>query len=227
MKISIFEGVTTEEALIDIEEEAKRHEGLYVEMEDPDQRKYVKDKASLINGLLKKLDRARIDKSKSYKITIEKEAAKIKHRLKVANKPFTLLIDAHKIVREKELAKEKEIQAAKDLAFQIPIDHEEALSMNKLFDFEKAELVRVQKERDETIASEAAAKAKQQEIERQERETQAEADHLKKLSLDRGHVGAVRGQIKIKLMDHCGLDESTAKSVVKALLKISNVTINY
>ena len=223
MDIVIFEDITTESAICEIEKKAENYEGLYVDMEVPEERKFVKGMASEINGVLKKLDRARIDKSKKYKVAVENEALLIKARLEEANKPFTLLIDEHKELRAKQLAKEKELQAAKDLAFQLPIDHEEAFAMNELHDFKVAEEVRKQKEHDEEIADHA----RQEEVNRQEREKQAEAERISKAESDRENVGSVRKAIKEQLMDKCKIDEKTAKSVVLALLKIDQVTINY
>ena len=187
MNIVNFEDITTESALVEIEKESHKYEGLYVEMENKEERKYVKDKALLITGMLKRLDRARIDKSRDFKIKVESEAAKIKSRLEGANKPFTLLIDEYKIVREKQLVKEKARRDARLLMEQIPIDHNDALLMNKMFDFEKAEAIREQKERDDLIAKEAAAaaelRAKQAELDKIAIQEKAERD-AKQAELD-------------------------------------------
>lgn len=48
-----------------------------------------------------------------------------------------------------------------------------------------------------------------------------------KLEADTKHVGSVRGEIKNHLMSTCGLDNKLATKVVKALLHIDRVTINY
>ena len=138
-EIKLFSGVTTEEVLKGLEVEAKEYEGLYVDMDNKPERKYVKDKAALISGMLKTLDRARIDESKNYKTLVEAEAASIKERLEEANKPFTLLIDEHKEKRAKELAKIKEIEDRKALAEQKEADHESAIMEDKVRTFEKAE----------------------------------------------------------------------------------------
>lgn len=174
--IALIEEITTEKALIAIEKDASLYDGMFVDMKDDKERKFVKDKASVIGSLLKKLDRARIDKSANFKIEVEEEALKIKGRLEKANEPFTALIDKYKEVRRVELEQEKELQAAKDLAFQTPLDHEEAISMNKLFDFEKAEIVREQKERDQLLTKEANDRALQAEKDKAEAVKQAAID---------------------------------------------------
>jgi hypothetical protein len=178
MQVVLFNDITTEDALASLEAEAEKYTGLHVEMENSEERKFVKGKASLIAGILKKLDRARIDKSKEYKLAVEEEAAKIKSRLLGANKPFQDLIDDYKALRAKQLEEEKALQAAKDLAFQLPLDHEEALTMNKLFDFEKSERIRQAKERDERIAAEARRQAEIEKQEAEERAEQAERDRI-------------------------------------------------
>ncbi len=156
MDIAIFEDVTTESALVALEKEAETYTGLYVEMDQPDQRKFVKGKALLINEMLKKLDRARIEKSRDYKILVEAEAKSIKERLEKANEPFTLLIDEYKELREKQIAEEKVRSETKAMEKKIPLDHDEAILMNKMFEFEKAEKIREQTERDNAIAQQAA-----------------------------------------------------------------------
>ena len=160
MEVSIFNEITTNEILVDLEAEAKKYEGLYVDMDNKEERKYVKDKAVLISSLLKTLDRARIDKSKDYKILVESEAANIKGRLEEANKPFTLLIDEHKEKRAKELAKIKEIEDRKALAEQVEADHDSAIMEDKVRTFEKAEAEKAAAELAETQKAEVERLAK-------------------------------------------------------------------
>ena len=160
MEVSIFNEITTNEILVDLEAEAKKYEGLYVDMDNKEERKYVKDKAVLISSLLKTLDRARIDKSKDYKILVESEAANIKGRLEEANKPFTLLIDEHKEKRARELAKIKEIEDRKALAEKIEADHDSAIMEDKVRTFEKAEAEKAAAELAETQKAEVERLAK-------------------------------------------------------------------
>ena len=68
MNIEKFKDITTEDSLLAIEAEGKTYQGLYVDMNISEERKYVKEKAVSIAGLLKKVERARIDKSKTYVI---------------------------------------------------------------------------------------------------------------------------------------------------------------
>lgn len=178
MSVVIFQDLTTDEYLCKIENDAKQYSGLWVDMDDKNQRKFVKDNASLINGLLKKLERARIDKSKEYKAKVEEEAKRIRERLEAANKPLTELIDAHKEKRAKELAEIKAREEAEALKIQIEKDHEEAIMMEKLRVFEIEEEKRKQQERDEQIAKEAAERAEREKIEAEERAEQAERDRI-------------------------------------------------
>ena len=50
MNITIFNDLTTEEKLLSIEKNASEYIGLYVDMDDLKQRKYVKDKEAEIGG---------------------------------------------------------------------------------------------------------------------------------------------------------------------------------
>ncbi len=238
-EITIFTDITTESVLADLEVEAKSYEGLYVDMDNKDERKYVKDKASLISGLLKKLNRARIDKSSDYKMLVESEASSIKERLEGANKPFTLLMDEHKEKRAKELAIEKSLQDAKDLAYQLPIDHENAIMEDKVRTLEIQEAERATIERDEKLKAEAIAgaeerqrlaveQAKQDVINKREAEDQRERNEAAKRLSDKNHKAGINNAILDTLVIN-GLSAKDAKKVVTlaAQNKLPHIQINY
>lgn len=240
MSIVLFTEITTEQYLVELEAEAITYQGLYVDMEIAEQRKHVKDKASLVNGLLKKLDRARIDKSREYKKEVESEAGSIRARLEAVNLPFTLLIDEHKAERQKVLDAKKVIEDAKALFIQIELDHDEALLLNKVFAFERAEANRLQDEREQVIRSEATEQATKQADERAR--LQAEQIENKRLQKEAGekaeiarresdtkHKREVNKRIVSNLMIVAGVSEEAAKLITIAIAKnqISNVTINY
>lgn len=178
MNIVIFEDLTTESALVAIEAESAKYDGLYVDMDDDKQRKFVKGKAVLITDLLKDLEVARIKKAKDYRINVESEAKDIKERLEAANTNFTALIDAHKKKRADQLAKEKAIQGAKDLAIQIEEDHGDAITVDKMRTFEIEEEKRQKIKYEEEMVREATAKAEQEKEEAEERAEQAEKDRI-------------------------------------------------
>jgi colicin import membrane protein len=235
VEISIFKDVTQEDIINSLEREGEKYEGLYVDMDNKDERKYVKDKAVDINNLLKKLDRARIDKSKEYKQSVELEAKSIRERLEKANKPFTLLIDEHKEKRAKILAEEKAEQEAKDALIQLQADHELALLMNNEFDRnyesmiaerEKAEqerLVDIERQKDA-----AAEQARQKEIERHEAARRQEAENKAKRESDIAHISGIRTIAKNSLIN-LGVEEDAAKKIILAIHnnQIPNITINY
>jgi hypothetical protein len=228
MDIVLFSSITTEKALRQLELEGEKYEGLYVDMNDKEQRKYVKDAAQFISDTLKKLDRARIDMAKVHKISIEAEAKAVRERLESANLPFTMLIDAHKHERAEILAAEKAKADAIGLAIQISGDHNEAILIDKVETYEKAEREQARIDNEQRIASDAARKAVQQEKKRQEYEAQAlEASRLQR-EADEAHVSDVRRKAKGCLMAY-GMSEDMAKTIVIAIHKggIANVTINY
>lgn len=228
MNIVLFNDLTTEEALCELEAESEKYTGLYVDMNNKPERKYVKDKAELISGILKNLDRARIDKTKGFKLKVDSEAAAIKERLLSANKPFQDLIDEYKKERAEVLSKEKAIREAKELAEQIPIDHNEAIEMNELFDFRRLEAVKAQADREKALMASAAEEARVSAIREQERkEAQVEIDRLKRES-DRAHLASVNNGILRALVDN-GIEESAAKTVITLAAKglLPNLTINY
>ena len=226
MQVQLFTDITTEQALEAIEKEAKSYEGLYVEMDDPEQRKYVKEKARVIGDILKKLDRARIDKSKDYKARVEQEAASIRKRLEEANKPFTLLIDEYAAERKKILDAQKAKREAEEAARQLEIDHEFALLMNIQWDNDKEKREAEKAAEVKRIADEAKAQliAEQQmaaEAEKAEKERQARINDIE-------HRRAINSETLAQLMT-LGLSEDDSKALIRALANnaLAHVTINY
>ena len=111
MSIVLFKSITTEDAIKKLENDSKEYSGLTVDMNNPKERKFVKDSAAVINDILKKVDRARIDIAKDHRDMIEIEAKSIVDRLETANKCFTSLIDAHKEAQKVISDKKKAIEA--------------------------------------------------------------------------------------------------------------------
>lgn len=235
MDIVLFKDVATEDVLSGLEAESKKYDGLYVEMDVAEQRKFVKDKASLINGLLKTLDRARIDKAKDFKRSVESEAEAIRLRLEAANKPFTLLIDEYNAERKKILDAKKAKELAEEQAKELERDHEMALLMNIQWDNEKeqrdaarlAERERIAEEaRQELIAQQKRDADHQASIDKSVRE---EAERLEVLRVNNiEHQRAVNNNALSDFIA-CGLDEESAKIAVKAIAaeKVRNIKINY
>jgi hypothetical protein len=178
MEIQIFKDLTTSEYLDSLDAESEKYQGLYVDMDNAKERKFVKEQAEGINKLQKKLDRARIDLSRDYKLKVEAEFKGIKERLDKANSPFILLIDAHKEKRAKELAEAKAKEQAIADALQKERDHEDAIMMDKVIAFEKQEAIRLQKERDEEIARQARESEEKARIEAEDRADEAEKARL-------------------------------------------------
>jgi hypothetical protein len=236
MEIQIFKEITTADYLAELKAESDKYTGLYVDMNNAPERKYVKEKAELVNGLIKKLDRARIDKSKDYKQQVEKEAASIKEQLEIINSPFTILIDDYKAERKKILDAEKARKQAVLDAEQLERDHELALFMNSTFesDREKARQAEIETEKAREIEREeyAAQQVKLAE-ERQaallaaEKQEVINAKNARLANLE--HCASINRLALNNLIDLCGLTPTQAKDVVKAIIKnkISNVKINY
>ena len=162
--ITLFKEITTEEALREIEKESEKWDGLYCDMDNKEERKFVKDNSKNIEDIRKKVERARIDKTKNYKVKVEAEAKSIDSRLVAANKPFISLIDEHKEKRAKILAAEKEAIEKEQAAIQKKNDHDYALLLNDKFDSnlakELAEKEQLIAAREREIRAEEAEKVK-------------------------------------------------------------------
>ena len=246
MNISIFQDVTTEESLIALEKSAETYENLYVEMDNPEERKFVKDSASHIAVLIKKIDRFRIDHKRDHNVQVDTEAGLITARLEVANSPFTNLINQHNQDRKKELAKQKAREAAKQLLIQFPIDHADGLLMDKMFDFEKAEKIREDQKRIDLLAAQAIKDAEQRLI---DQAAQAKVDHQKAIDDEKARqaakVSADKNALEIRQAneEHCrkfnieaveclrhgGLSRENATLAVRLIAahRVSHININY
>ena len=231
----LFSDLTTDEKLAQLEAEGEKYQGLYVDMADKEQRKFVKEQASFVTDLLKKLDRKRIDLSKQYKAQVEAEAKEIKLRLEKANSPFTALIDEWNAERKRILDEEKRIQAAKELAEQIERDHEEALQLNRLWDLEKVERERQreierqqQAERERRIAEQAAKQALINAENARQAQLQQEENARLRREADTEHKKKVNNSILAVLAEN-GISEQDAKTVITLAAKglLPNTTINY
>ena len=235
MKIAIFESVVVESALTELEAEGKKYEGLYVDMEDAPQRKYVKDKAALVQTLKKKVDRVRIDAAKTYKLEVESQAAAIHERLDTANAAFQILIDDYTLERKKILDAEKtRKQAIIDLDL-FNRDHEMALLIDKTYAYDQEQLAiiadkeekRIEKERDEYAAQQVKL-AEERQIARQQ---QSEQDKVNAENARLANVQHVRSYNRAIFSSfiQAGLEHDAAKTATQALIdnKIQNVTINY
>ena len=228
MNIAIFQEITTEEYLLEIEAEGKKYEGLYVDMANAPERKFVKDQAANIKAMLKRLDSERIAKARDYRGMVEREAETIKQRLEAANSPYTLLIDAYAADCKKVRDEAKAIEDAKALAIQIENDHEHALLLDNQVMYEK-HLAEENRLREEALIREgiAAQVANAHEDMIRQQNEQAIVDHNARLA-DKENVRMVNNNIANHLRS-IGLDEEKARAVVVAIAKgrIFNVSIQY
>ena len=228
MNIEIFEPVTTEVALLELEKESKKYEGLHVEMDDAEQRKYVKGKAQTIKDMLKNLKETGIKARKDYANEVSEKEAAIRERLENANKPFTLLIDDYNSERARILADEKAERERKELAIQFNLDHELALNLDELETLrakDKAEREhKLQIEHDEQIKQQAILdeQARVKSI-----ENAKAAEDSKRLN-DRNHKAKIHNEIVDSFVT-VGISADTAKELVRLIAsgKAGNTYIKY
>ena len=228
MNIAIFKEITTEEYLLEIEADGKKYEGLYVDMTNAPERKFVKEQAANIKAMLKRLDSERIAKARDYRSMVEREAETIKQRLEAANSPYTLLIDAYAADCKKVRDEAKAIEDAKALAVQIENDHEHALLLDNQVMYEKhlAEENRIKYEA--KLKEEAAAKAIENQRLLIEAEEQKRVNEEKARLANTEYLRSVNRAILNELV-MIGLNEDDAKAVIKAIAggTVPNVSIQY
>jgi hypothetical protein len=228
MNVTLFKDLTTDERLTELEANAEEYNGLYVDMEVAEQRKYVKGKAADIKEIIKAVNSARIKKAKDYRVLVETEAASIITRLEKANEPFTLLIDEYDTSRKVILDAEKASKQAILDAEQKLIDHEFAILLDKSYLADKLEAERIQLEHDENIRLMAVERAEEvirskiayekDLADRQENARLADVEHVR-------HIN----RLILKEMHGHGLPEKESIEFIKTIArkKISLLTINY
>ena len=235
MEIAIFESVVIESALIELEAESKKYDGLYVDMNNAPERKYVKDKAALIAGLKKKVDRVRIDSAKDYKCEVESQALAIQTRLDDANSNFQVLIDDYAAERKVIIDAEKARKQAILDAAQLENDHELGLLMNQSYVADRAEALRLQVEQEKRLVIEREQYAAEQvKLAVARNEVRIEYENQNNINAENARLANkehLRG-INIRAVNDimgCGADYETAKAIVTALANnsIKNITINY
>ena len=229
MEVTIFKEITTEGVIKSIEENsAKYHVGFYADMNNLPERKQVKESASEIGSIIKELEAARIRITKANTQAVNKEHKAILDRLTVANKPFQDLIDEYTAQRKKILADEKRVVELRAAMVQKEDDHEMGLLINKTFEYDKAEELRLKEESDKAYRDQVQAEAEERAKSKEAHAKAALKREEEARSANKSHVGNVnRGALR-DLM-YLGLTENNGKAVIAAISKneISNITINY
>lgn len=167
---------------------------------------------------------------------MKKEASEIIEKLKEANEPFTLLIDAYTAERKKILDKEKARKQAILDAAQFESDHEMGLLINKTFEHDKAEERREQ-ERKRKIADEEF-EAQKEEAARQAAINQIlinEGVERDKIHAENARLANVEHCAKVNrkalsdLLEQTDITSQQAKQVIQAIARgrISSTKINY
>ena len=228
-EVVLFKAITTEEVIAELELQSKeRFEGVYLDMDNPPERKIAKDSAKLIKDLRKKLDRARIDLAKDHKVKVEAEFKLLDARLAKANAPFDTLIDAYNEKRKEILAEEKAKADAIATAEEKERDHEFALLIYDQVEREMAQAEQDRIDRDKAIKLQADIDAEERiksKLAHQE-QTRINAENAK--LANEAHVLSVLTSTKEFIMSF-GIDEPSARKITLAIKnKQSNtLTINY
>lgn len=231
----LFSDLTTDEKLAQLEADGEKYIGLYVDMDNDDERRYVKDQASEIKAMQKSLEEKRKALNKKRKADVDNEAAEIDRRLAKANEPLTKLIDEWNAERKRILDEEKRVQAEIELQAQIESDHDEAIQLNRLWDLEKVERERQreierqqQADREKQIAEQAAKQALINAENARQAQLQQEENERLKREADTEHKRKVNNSILAVLAEN-GIAEQDAITVITLAAKglLPNTKINY
>jgi hypothetical protein len=229
MEITIFKEITTEGVIKSIEENsAKYHEGFYADMDNFPERILVKKSAADIIDIIKELKASRIKITKANTAAVNEEHDAIVERLELANKPFTDLIDEYNVKRKKVLADEKRVVELRAAMVQKEDDHEIGLLINKTFEYDKAEAIRINNEQLHTIRvnAERAAEERQRIHNENVKQNEINADNARLANVE--HVRGINREI-LSFMLGLGLDEVSSMDFIKALARkeLPQLTINY
>ena len=229
MEITIFREITTEGVIKSIEENsAKYHQGFYANMDNLPERTLVKKSAADIGNIIKELKVSRIKITKANTAAVNKEHDAIVARLELANKPFTDLIDEYNIKRKKVLADEKRVIELRAAMLQKEDDHEMALLINKTFEYDKAEAIRINNEKLHAIKVEAerAAEERQRIYNEKVKQDEVNAENARLANVE--HVRKVNTDILFVLVTN-GISEEDSKTMIRLAAKkeLPQLSINY
>ena len=230
MEITIFKEITTEGVIKSIEENsAKYHQGFYANMDNLPERTLVKKSAADIGDIIKELKASRIKITKANTATVNKEHDAIVARLELANKPFTDLIDEYNVKRKKVLADEKRVIELRAAMAQKEDDHEMGLLINKTFEYDKAEAIRINNEKQAILEAEAEKRvtARQKQINEEAKQKAINAENARLANKE--HCSFINNEVLCSLVEVSGITNDQAKAIVIAIAKnkIPNTTINY
>ena len=229
MEITIFKEITTEGVIKSIEENSEKyHIGFYADMNNAPERKLVKESALEIGDIIKELEVARIKITKANTLAVNKEHKLILERLQVANAPFQVLIDEYAAQRKKILADEKRVVELRAAMVQKEDDHEMALLINKTFEYDKAEAIRINNEQLHAIKVDAERAAEERQRVHNETVKQNEINAENARLANKEHVRGVNREI-LSFMLGLGLDGAGSIDFIKAISRkeLPNLTINY
>jgi hypothetical protein len=224
MDIVLFNKITTSEALAEITSESERNIGLYADLHDPEQRKYIKQEGEKISSVRKVLNEFRIKLVKDYTLSVNKEFNYADSVLIKAAEPITLLIDGYKSERKVILDKEKAKKLAIENAIQKEVDHEFAILLDKSYLADKLAAEQAQAERDEAIRIDATNREKSKAALAEALEAAAVEARIK----DKNNVRAINRDIYSGFI-FAGLAREEATKATQAMIDglIPNITINY
>ncbi len=228
MNVTMFNELTTDNYLKELTAESETYIGIDADLNIAKQRKYIKDKAATIKGIIKAIGAARIKKSKDYRCLVDAEAVRIIAILEKANEPFTLLIDDYDAERKLVLDAEKLRKANVEAAINKENDHEYAILLDKSYLADKLAADKAQAERDEAIRVDASNRATQAAINAQEATDRAIAQDAANRAANKNNVRFVQRAIYTAFIS-AGLDKDAATKATQALIdsKIPHTIINY
>ena len=228
MNIVLFNKVTTSEALAEITSESERNIGLYADLHDPEQRKYIKQEGEKISSVRKVLNEFRIKLVKDYTLSVNKEFNYADSVLIKAAEPITLLIDGYKSERKAALDAEKASKLAIENAAQKLIDHEFAILLDKSYLADKLAAEKAQADHDEAIRIDATNRARLAAENAQKVTDAATALDAANRLADKNNVRVVQRAIFTGFIN-AGLEKDAATKATQAIIDntIPHITINY
>ena len=228
MNIVLFNKVTTSEALAEITSESERNIGLYADLHDPEQRKYIKQEGEKISSVRKVLNEFRIKLVKDYTLSVNKEFNYADSVLIKAAEPITLLIDGYKSERKATLDAEKASKLAIENAAQKLVDHEFAILLDKSYLADKLAAEKAQANHDEAIRIDAANRARLAAENAQKVTDAAIALDAANRLADKNNVRVVQRAIFTGFIN-AGLEKDAATKATQAIIDstIPHITINY
>jgi hypothetical protein len=245
-QLVIFNEIAPAEFIKGLEE--KYPVGLYLDLDELEQRTFAKGEVKSLKEVIAKINRVRIDAKKAYGLEVDQMAGDLIQKIEKASVNITILLDEFKEKRKAELKKENDlllqVQYEDDFTLALLMDEVESLRAEKAKRGAADALAKAEEEKQDDIKKQAKIQADRLvEVAEENRKRKAILDGIaerQKKEAEQAIVDARKNDVNHRrevnvraceqlLFNVAGIHPDMAQAVVVAIVKgyVKDISINY